>query len=354
MTSSKPHEVKRSAGEGRLRRAAAVVARWTDLPTAVAEPSARANVRDRSPGGLRAGHVALLLAVMLTGGLPVLRAWSADVSRVAASQRHGPQAAGARPTTERPANARSPRPPGQVLPVTSGAATTQSRPLVASPGGVLRRTRLRRPAGTPARIPSRGRTPVPRRSVVADVASWADRVGVPVSAATAHARISSPFGPRVHPVWGDVRTHAGVDFAAPRGAPVAATASGVVVAAGRLGGYGLRVDVRHPASGLTTRYAHLERLGARIRVGAGLQRGALVGFVGSSGVATGPHLHYEVRGPSGTALDPAVLAARYRAAWLQAARVAPRVEPGVARAGGTRLTPTATRSHHSVRRRAAR
>ena len=147
---------------------------------------------------------------------------------------------------------------------------------------------------------------------------WADRVGVPVSAATPPARVSSPFGPRVHPVWGSVRPHTGIDFAAPLGSPVSATASGVVVAAGRLGGYGLRVDVRHPRSGLTTRYAHLDRIAPGLRVGRPLHRGALVGFVGATGVVTGPHLHYEVRDPSGTPVDPAALARRYQADWARA------------------------------------
>ena len=157
----------------------------------------------------------------------------------------------------------------------------------------------------------------PGRSVP-NVGEWADRVGVPVLAATPHTHVSSPFGPRVHPVWGGIRTHTGVDFAAPRGTPVSATASGVVVAAGRLGGYGLRVDVRHPRSGLTTRYAHLDRIAPGLRVGRPLHRGALVGFVGATGVVTGPHLHYEVRDPSGTPVDPAALARRYQADWARA------------------------------------
>lgn len=155
-------------------------------------------------------------------------------------------------------------------------------------------------------------------AAIPDVGEWADRVGIPVSAATPPGRISSPFGPRVHPVWGDVRTHTGVDFAAPLGTPVSATASGVVVAAGRRGGYGFCVEVRHPRSGLTTRYAHLSRIARGVRAGLPVRRGTLVGFVGATGVVTGPHLHYEVRGPSGTPLDPAALARQYQSGWAQA------------------------------------
>ena len=149
------------------------------------------------------------------------------------------------------------------------------------------------------------------------VGAWADQVGVPVEPPTV-GPVSSPFGPRRHPVWGGLRHHAGLDLAAGHGAPVHAAASGVVAAAGPAGGYGLRVEVFHPPSGLTTRYAHLSRFAPRLRVGAPVRRGQLVGLVGSTGVATGPHLHYEVLRPNGSALDPAALAAQYRAAHAHA------------------------------------
>ena len=153
------------------------------------------------------------------------------------------------------------------------------------------------------------------------VGEWADRVGVPVAAATLSARVSSPFGLRRHPVWGDTRHHAGVDFAARRGSPVLATASGVVTAAGSVRGYGLRVEVDHPVSGLTTLYAHLDRLAPGIRTGSRVRRGALVGYVGTSGLVTGAHLHYEVVGRDGRALDPAELSRRYRASYDRAVSV---------------------------------
>jgi murein DD-endopeptidase MepM/ murein hydrolase activator NlpD len=109
-----------------------------------------------------------------------------------------------------------------------------------------------------------------------------------------HARVTSGFGPR-----GD-RFHAGVDLAAPYGARVRAARSGVVGFAGRNDGYGKLVTVEH-GDGVETRYAHL----SRILVGPGtrVSTGTVVGRVGATGDATGPHLHFEVR-YRGAALDP--------------------------------------------------
>ncbi len=154
--------------------------------------------------------------------------------------------------------------------------------------------------------------PAGRPAFVPDVGEWADQVGVPVGAATRPARVSSPFGLRRHPVLGVMRHHDGVDFAAPRGTPVLATASGTVVAVGQGRGYGLRVEVLHPRSGLVTRYAHLDRVPRGVHGRLWVQRGTVIGYVGSSGLASGPHLHYEVRSPGGRALDPAALSKRYR------------------------------------------
>lgn len=108
------------------------------------------------------------------------------------------------------------------------------------------------------------------------------------------ARISSGFGVRVHPVHGSRRMHNGVDFAAPTGTPVNASASGTVTFAGRHGGYGIMVEIAH-GGGMTTRYAHLSALGNGIRKGSKVDTSTLIGKVGSTGLSTGPHLHYEVR-----------------------------------------------------------
>jgi murein DD-endopeptidase MepM/ murein hydrolase activator NlpD len=105
-------------------------------------------------------------------------------------------------------------------------------------------------------------------------------------------RISSRFGGRYHPIRKTWRSHQGTDYAADAGTPVRATADGSVAKAGYAGGYGLMVELRH-ANGIRTRYGHLSRLGVGIRPGARVAQRQTVGLVGSTGLSTGPHLHYE-------------------------------------------------------------
>jgi murein DD-endopeptidase MepM/ murein hydrolase activator NlpD len=104
--------------------------------------------------------------------------------------------------------------------------------------------------------------------------------------------LTSGFGLRRHPVLGELRRHSGVDLAAPHGTPIAATADGAVMFANWSGGYGLLVALDH-GGGIETRYGHMSRIavapGQRVRIGD------LVGYVGSTGLSTGPHVHYEVR-----------------------------------------------------------
>lgn len=107
------------------------------------------------------------------------------------------------------------------------------------------------------------------------------------------ARVSSRFGRRMHPILGYTGMHQGIDFAAPTGTPVYAAANGVVVSARREGGYGLMVRLRH-AGGVETRYAHLSRFSRGMRAGRAVRQGDVIGAVGSTGLSTGPHLHYEV------------------------------------------------------------
>jgi murein DD-endopeptidase MepM/ murein hydrolase activator NlpD len=115
-------------------------------------------------------------------------------------------------------------------------------------------------------------------------------------------RITSSFNPRrYHPVLGIYRAHLGTDFGAPKGSQAFATADGTVVFAGTSGGYGNLVKVRH-MSGYETRYAHLSRFAAGIRSGARVKQGEVVGYVGATGLATAPHLHYELR-KDGRAID---------------------------------------------------
>ena len=106
-------------------------------------------------------------------------------------------------------------------------------------------------------------------------------------------RVTSNFGMRRHPILGFSRMHQGVDFAAREGAPVLAAADGVVTLAGWDGGYGQLLRIRH-ASGWATGYAHLSAFAPGIAAGARVTQGEIVGFVGHTGLATGPHLHYEV------------------------------------------------------------
>ena len=110
----------------------------------------------------------------------------------------------------------------------------------------------------------------------------------------AFSRISSGFAMRFHPILHKWRTHKGVDFAAPVGTHVKATADGTVEFAGWQNGYGNVIVLKHQR-GLSTRYAHLSRLAAGLRKGMRVQQGDVIGNVGQTGWATGPHLHYEFR-----------------------------------------------------------
>jgi murein DD-endopeptidase MepM/ murein hydrolase activator NlpD len=108
------------------------------------------------------------------------------------------------------------------------------------------------------------------------------------------ARISSGFGMRFHPVLGYSRMHKGVDFAVPTGTPVMAAGSGVIQFAGRQNGYGNLIVVNH-GNGYATAYGHLSRFGRGMRVGSRVRQGQVIAFSGMTGMATGPHLHYEIR-----------------------------------------------------------
>lgn len=115
-------------------------------------------------------------------------------------------------------------------------------------------------------------------------------------------RISSRFNPaRQHPVLGTWRAHRGVDYAADHGTPIMATADGVVTHRGPLGGLGNAVVLEHP-NGFRTRYGHMSSF-ATLQVGSRVRQGQVIGYVGATGLATGPHLHYEMW-RSGRAIDP--------------------------------------------------
>jgi murein DD-endopeptidase MepM/ murein hydrolase activator NlpD len=107
------------------------------------------------------------------------------------------------------------------------------------------------------------------------------------------ARISSPFGMRKHPILGYTRMHQGVDFAAPIGTKIFAAGAGVIERAGRNGGYGNFIEIKH-AHGYQTEYGHLSRYAKGIKKGVHVAQGQVIGYVGSTGLSTGPHLHYGV------------------------------------------------------------
>ncbi len=105
-------------------------------------------------------------------------------------------------------------------------------------------------------------------------------------------RMSSVFGLRVHPLLGTLRRHGGIDFAAPLGTPVRAVGDGAVIKAGYSGGFGKLVEIRH-RDGMVTRYGHLRGFAPQVVEGQVVTQGQVIGFVGSTGLSTGPHLHFE-------------------------------------------------------------
>lgn len=124
-----------------------------------------------------------------------------------------------------------------------------------------------------------------------------------------NGRITSGFGMRRHPILGYTRMHSGVDFGGGYGGPIFAVSDGVVVVAGRTGGYGNYVKLSH-GGGLGTGYGHMSRIA--VRPGQRVARGQVIGYIGSTGLSTGPHLHYEVY-RNGAAVNPMSVAFVVRA-----------------------------------------
>ena len=133
----------------------------------------------------------------------------------------------------------------------------------------------------------------PREPVVA---------GVPTGAPVPGGRLTSPWGWRIHPVLNRPQFHKGVDYSAPAGTPVHATADGTVAFAGRRGNYGRLIRLQHSGD-IATGYAHLQGFAKGIKVGTKVPKGDIIGYVGHSGLATGNHLYYEVFA-GGKQIDP--------------------------------------------------
>lgn len=120
--------------------------------------------------------------------------------------------------------------------------------------------------------------------------------------AVPNGRFSSGFGGRRHPILGYVRMHTGVDWAAPRGTPIIATGNGVVESSGWSNGYGKQTIIRH-ANGYATSYNHQNAFAPGVTKGASVRQGQVIGYVGTTGLSTGAHLHYELI-VNGTKVDP--------------------------------------------------
>ena len=107
------------------------------------------------------------------------------------------------------------------------------------------------------------------------------------------ARLSSSFGKRKHPILGFTKMHTGTDFAAPKGTPIMASGDGIITKASWCGGGGNCVKIKHNSTYQTV-YAHMSKFGRGIKKGVRVKQGQIIGYVGSTGLSTGPHLHYEV------------------------------------------------------------
>ncbi|HEY9552437.1 M23 family metallopeptidase [Allosphingosinicella sp.] len=136
-------------------------------------------------------------------------------------------------------------------------------------------------------------------------AQWFEASGVGKSSGMLQrpvpGRVTSAFGKRRHPILGYTRMHKGMDFRAGHGTPILAAADGRVVRAGRAGGYGKQVRIKHEG-GLVTSYSHMSRIAADS--GNRVKKGEVIGYVGSTGLSTGPHLHYELY-RNGVPINPA-------------------------------------------------
>jgi len=174
-----------------------------------------------------------------------------------------------------------------------GAPGAQSQATAITTKRLIEQRRIE--ARSRARELAREKTSVVRATTSPRITRSAGRVRVLFRLAVpAIGQWTSPFGPRCG------RMHYGQDIAARYGSPVKAARSGVVIANGWYGGYGKYLDVRHEG-GIVTRYAHLSA--ANVRVGQGVNRGQQIGKIGTSGWATGPHVHFEVR-VNGRPVDP--------------------------------------------------
>lgn len=119
---------------------------------------------------------------------------------------------------------------------------------------------------------------------------------------TPNGIFGSPFGPRKHPILGYIRMHTGVDWVAPKGSPIIAVGDGVVTKVGISGGYGNHTEIKH-SNGYISSYSHQSRFAPDIKPGVRVRQGQIIGYVGTTGMATGPHCHFEII-VNGVKVDP--------------------------------------------------
>jgi murein DD-endopeptidase MepM/ murein hydrolase activator NlpD len=147
---------------------------------------------------------------------------------------------------------------------------------------------------------SAGKMEIQLNSLKKSATSYRDRLSHTPRGMPTRGRLTSRYGSRRHPVSGRIQMHEGVDLAAPTGTPIVATADGVVLFSGSRAGYGRTVIINH-GYGFQTLYGHASKI--VVRVNQRVKRGQVIAYVGSSGVSTGSHLHYEVR-VSGKPVNP--------------------------------------------------
>lgn len=181
-------------------------------------------------------------------------------------------------------------------PATTGNADEKFRNLFSSwqsldDNGVPALAAVAEAAGE-AGLTATARATMPHRSITG--------VSIPSRMPVEGVKLTSSYGMRNHPVLGGRRAHKGIDLAGPVGTPIYATADGLVSKAEWFSGYGLYVAIEHGGA-LQTRYGHMSRL--NVADGQRVRKGDIIGFIGSTGRSTGPHLHYEVR-VNGEAVNP--------------------------------------------------
>jgi murein DD-endopeptidase MepM/ murein hydrolase activator NlpD len=197
---------------------------------------------------------------------------------------------------------------------------------IRTPGGAGRQVTVIGPRQVPPETEDR-----PAKSLKAGRTDPADLRRALMGPAAAVTRVSSGYGRRKHPIFGYSHVHGGIDFAAPKGTPVAAVADGEISLVSQGPIFGKYLRVRHDAVHQSG-YAHLSRFAKGLRKGSPVTRGQIIGYVGSTGRSTGPHLHFEVL-KNGERVDPRKVAIP-DGGWSERIKLAPKAASAGSGAGG--------------------